>query len=152
MVVRNGNADAVAQAIHDKKAPGIGTWGSTTASAVDAEGNEHPVSFTRYQDKNVYIYLFIRLLEGGDAAAAEAAVKPAVFSYVNGLGLAEPLNIPRLYGVGYAADPALARTFIITDIQVSAIGAGAMARDIIECAWNQKITAPPEIGVDITFT
>ena len=91
------------------------------------------------------------MLSGGDQAAIEEAVKPAVFDYVTGLKLAEPLNIPQLYGIGYAANPAIAQTFIITDIQVSTIGASAMVRDIVECAWNQKISAPANVGVDITF-
>ena len=152
VVTRGGNAAAVAQAIYDKKAPGVGTWGSTSADAQDAAGNPVPVRFTRYADKMVYIYLFIRLLAGGDRDAVSAAVRPAVFDYVTNLGLAEPLNIPRLYGIAYAADPAIAQTFVVTDIQVSTIGASAMVRDIVECAWNEKISAPVNVGVDITFS
>ena len=151
VVIRGGNAAAVAQAIWDKKAPGVGTWGSTTANVVDPEGNEHPVSFTRYSDKIVFVYLFVRLLEGGDRTAVENAVIPAVAGYIDKLGLAVPLNIPQLYGVAYAAEPAIADTFIITDIQVAVMGDSSVARDRIDCDWNQKITAIEDGGVNVYF-
>ena len=51
VVVRGGGSNAVAQAIYDKKAPGIGAWGSTSGVATDAEGREHLIPFTRYADK-----------------------------------------------------------------------------------------------------
>ena len=152
VVTRGGNAQAVAQAIWDKKAPGIGTYGSTTVNAVDAEGNTHPVSFTRYTDKIVFVYLFIRVLAGGDQERIRNAVVPAITGYIDSLGLSAPLNIPQLYGVAYAADPSIADTFIVTDIQVSAMGASAVARDTITCAWNEKITAIEDGGVTVTFS
>ena len=152
VVTRGGNAQAVAQAIWDKKAPGIGTYGSTTVNAVDAEGNAHPVSFTRYTDKIVFVYLFIRVLAGGDQERIRNAVVPAITGYIDSLGLSAPLNIPQLYGVAYAADPSIADTFIVTDIQVSAMGASAVARDTVACAWNEKITAIEDGGVTVTFS
>ena len=152
VVTRGGNAQAIAQAIWDKKAPGVGTYGLTSAEAVDAEGNRHSVAFTRYSDKIVYIYMFIRVLSGGDRDAISAAVIPAVTGYIDRLGLAVPLNIPQLYGVAYAADPSIADTFIVTDIQVAVPGAPSVVRDKVDCAWNQKITAIEEGGVEIRFS
>ena len=152
VVTRGGTASAIAQAIYDKKAPGIGTYGMTSANAVDAEGNLHPVAFTRYADKIVYIYMFIRVLSGGDRDAISEAVIPAVVGYTDRLGLAVPLNIPQLYGVAYAANPAIADTFIITDIQVAVPGASSIVRDTVPCDWNQKITAIEEGGVEIRFS
>ena len=152
VVTRGGNARAIAQAIYDKKAPGIGTWGNASADAVDAAGNAVPVSFTRYADRIVFVYLFIRVLDGGDRTAISNAVVPAVTGYIDRMGLAVPLNIPQLYGVAYAADPSIANTFIVTDIQVSALGASSVARDKIDCAWNEKITAIEDGGVEIRFS
>ena len=151
-VVRGGNAQAIAQAIYDKKAPGIGTYGSSVSTAVDAEGNLVPIAFTRYSDKIVYVYLFIRVLDGGDQTAISSAVIPAVTQFIYQHGIAEPLNIPQLYGVAYAADPSIANTFSISDIQVAAMGAASIARDKIDCAWNEKITAIEDGGVEIRFS
>ena len=152
VVTRGGTANAIAQAIWDKKAPGIGAWGSASGTAYDAYGRPHTVAFTRYSDKILYIYLFIRVLEGGDRTAVSDAVIPAVTSCVNELGLAVPLNIPQLYGVAYAADPSIANTFIITDIQVAVPGAPTVVRDKVDCAWNEKITAIEDGGVEIRFS
>ena len=152
VVTRGGSANAIAQAIWDKKAPGIGAWGSASGTAYDAYGRPHTVAFTRYSDKILYIYLFIRVLEGGSQAAVSDAVIPAVTSCVNELGLAVPLNIPQLYGVAYAADPSIANTFIITDIQVAVPGAPTVVRDKVDCAWNEKITAIEDGGVEIRFS
>ena len=152
VVTRGGAADAIAQAIWDKKAPGIGTWGSTTENAFDAAGNAYPVKFTRHSDKMVFVYPFITVLAGGDQDTIRNAVAPAIVDWIDTLGLATPLNIPQLYGVAYAADPSIANTFIITDIQVSALGASSVARDKIDCAWNEKITCIRNGGVTIRFS
>ncbi len=151
-LVLNGSASRIAEVIYAKKPPGIGTWGSTTVNAADREGNLHPVSFTRHTDKIVFLYFFIRVLDGGDPEAIRNAVVPAAVDYADRLGLAVPLNVPQLYGAAYAADPAIADTFIITDIQAAEIGAPAMERETVACAWNEKISVPLDRGVSITFT
>ncbi len=152
VVTRGGDPAEIGQAIWEKKPPGIGTWGSTTVNAADREGNLHPVSFTRHTDKIVFLYFFIRVLDGGDPEAIRNAVVPAAVDYADRLGLAVPLNVPQLYGAAYAADPAIADTFIITDIQAAEIGAPAMERETVACAWNEKISVPLDRGVSITFT
>ena len=152
VVTRNGNGAAIAQAIFDKKPPGIGTWGSTTRTVTDAAGNEHSVSYTSYADKMIQIYPYITLLSGGDQDAIRDAVVPAIVDYVDRLGLGNSLNVPQLYGVAYAADPNIANTFVVTDIQVSVPGTSGVVRDIVPCAWNQKITAVRNGGVSIRFS
>ncbi len=152
VVTRGGDPAEIGQAIWEKKAPGIGTWGSATVNAVDREGNPHPVSFTPYTDRVVFVYLYIRVLPGGDREAIRNAVVPAVVEYIDRLGLAVPLNIPQLYGAAYAAAPAIADTFIITDIQAGLAGAASAERETVPCAWNEKLTALSDNGVNITFT
>ena len=99
----------------------------------------------------IFVYPFISVLSGGDREAIEAAVVPAIVDYIDRLGLATPLNIPQLYGVAYASDPSIANTYVITDIQVSALGAGTTVRDIIPCAWNEKVTCIRNGGVSIRW-
>ena len=152
VVTRSGYTSAIAQAIWDKKAPGIQAWGSTSGTAVDAAGNEHSVSFTRYADKMIQIYPFITVLAGGDREAIQNAVVPAIVDYVDQLGLGRELNIPQLYGIAYASDPAIANTYVITDIQVAAPGASSILRDLVPCAWNEKITAVRNGGVSIRWS
>ena len=152
VVTDGGNGEAVAQAIFDKKPPGIGTWGSTTVTVPDAQGNGHPVSFTRNTDKMIVVYLFIRVLEGGNRDEIRNALKGPVADYINGLGLAAPLNIPQLYGAAYNAKPEIAKTFIITYIQAAVSGESSAARDLVPCAWNEKITTIQNGGVIFYFS
>ena len=152
VVTRGGGTAALAQAIYDKKAPGIGTYGSVTGTAVDAEGNAHPIHFSRFEESEVFVYLFITVLEGGNQDTIRNTVIPAVSDYIDRLGIAVPLNIPQLYGVAYTADPSIADTFIVTDVQVAVPGASSVKRDKVDCAWNGKITAIEDGGVEIRFS
>ncbi len=152
VVARGGYADDIAQAIYDNKPPGTVTWGSTTAEAEDTAGGQVSVSFTRCGEKIVFIYIFIALQEGADRDAIRQAVIPAVCQYVNSLGIAEPLNIPQLYGVVYAANPNQADKFLVTDIQAAGMGDPAMERELVACRWDEKITAHQNVGVSITFS
>ena len=151
VVTKYGYTDAVAQAIFDHKPPGIGTYGSTTGTARDAGGNTYAIHFTRYTDRLVYIYPFISVLPGGDRAVIEAAAVPAIRRFLEKLTIGEALNIPQLYGVIYGADPALAGTFVVTDIQVAEPGGSSVVRSVVQAAWDEIIVAPETGGVTITW-
>ena len=152
VVTKYGTTKSVAQAIFDHKPPGIGTYGSTTGTAKDAAGNSYSIKFTRYTDRVVFIYPFITVLPGGNQAAIEAAVVPAIRGFLEKLGIGEALNIPQLYGVIYGAAPALASTFVVTDIQVAEPGGSSVVRSVIQAAWDEIIVAPDTGGVSIRWT
>ena len=149
VVTRAGAANAVAQAIYDKKAPGIGTWGSTSGIAMDAEGREHTIAFTRYSDKRIFLHLYIRVLDGGNQETIQEAVTAAVTDYFNNIGLAVPLNVPQLYGIAYAAGNG--QQFVVSDVQVSVPGASGVIRDLVPCVWNERIALAPSNGLTIHF-
>ena len=152
VVTKYGTTKSVAQAIFDHKPPGIGTYGSTTGTAKDAAGNSYQIKFTRYTDRLVFIYPFISVLPGGDQAAIEAAVLSAVHGFIDKFKIGEALIIPQLYGVIYGADPALASTFVVTDIQVAEPGGSSVVRSRIQANWDEIIVAPNTGGVSIRWT
>ena len=152
VVTKYGTTKSVAQAIFDHKPPGIATYGSTTGTAKDAAGNSYQIKFTRYTDRLVFIYPFISVLPGGDQAAIEAAVLSAVHGFIDKFKIGEALIIPQLYGVIYGADPALASTFVVTDIQVAEPGGSSIVRSRIQANWDEIIVAPPTGGVSIRWT
>ena len=152
VVTKYGTTKSVAQAIFDHKPPGIATYGSTTGTAKDAAGNSYAIHFTRYTDRPVFIYPFISVLPGGSQTAIEAAVVPAIRGFVVKLSIGEALNIPQLYGVIYGADPALASTFVVTDIQVAEPGGSSVVRSMIRAGWDEIIVAPNTGGVSIRWT
>ena len=147
MVVRNGYANSIAQAIYDKKAPGIGTWGSTTANATDAQGNAVPVSFSRSSARYVYVNLFIQLFNGLSQDTVKNAIQPAILDFINTRRIGETLIIPQIYGIAYAAAPEIAKDFVILDIQVSEPGASSVVRDRITCSWNENVSCLANGGV-----
>ena len=152
VVTKYGTTKTVAQAIFDHKPPGIGTYGSTTGTAKDAAGNSYQIKFTRYTDRLVFIYPFITVLPGGNQAAIETAVLSAVHGFIDKFKIGEALIIPQLYGVIYGADPALASTFVVTDIQVAEPGGSSVVRSRIQANWDEIIVAPNTGGVSIRWT
>ena len=146
-VLAGGDAREITRTIFAKKAPGIGTWGSVTETVRDAWGNDCPISFSRCGEKRMTVPLFLRILEGGDPETVRSALREPVAAYINGLGLAVPLNVPQLYGAAYSAGPEIARTFVVSDIQIGITGEEGTVRDLVPCGWNEKLTVSPDSGV-----
>ena len=151
VVVRGGAADALAKAIWEKVSAGVGTYGTSSGTYTDEGGTTHTVNFTRCGTVQAYIYLTVRRLAGIDEDAVRAAIVSAVTAYVNGLDIAEPLIVPRLYAVAYNADPALSQTFAVSDAYALKAGESSYTRDEITAAWNQKISTLNQGGVTINF-
>ncbi len=103
VVAYGGYTKRVAQAIYDHVAPGIGTYGSTAATAYDSGGNPHTVNFTRPEEKLIFAYPFIRKLAGADEQAIENAIVKAVTDYLWKLPVGGTLYVSQLYGVMYTA-------------------------------------------------
>ena len=151
-VIYAGDGPSVAKAIWDTKAPGIGTYGNTSDVFTDGDGNEHRIYFTRAITRRIYAYMTIRRLAGCNESAVSAAVTAAVNEYINsGLGVAEPLIIPRLYAVAYNADQELAKTFAVADIFANIQGESTYTREEISCPWNGKVSILASGGLTITF-
>ena len=137
LVTYNGVAGKLAQALFDHVAPGIGTYGSTAATAYDRDGGAHTVFFSRAAYNSLTVNAFVYKLPGADEAAISEAVVTSIMGFVDGLEIGGTLNIPQLYGVANSADPAIANTYVVSDIQVSVPGVDHVVRDIVQCAWNQ---------------
>ena len=149
VVTLSGYTSGITKAIFNKKPPGIGTYGTSSGNVTDGDGVSHAVYFTRSSEPLIQIYPFISVIYGGDQTAIENAVVPAILDYVEKLGIGEPLNVPQLYGVAYAANPAIANTFVITDIQVTAPGQSSVVRGLLPCGWKEKLTCARNGGVNI---
>lgn len=140
-VLDGGNIENFARVIQENKAPGIAAWGSTTVDVTDAQGNTHPVSFTRCESVFVFVYIMLRVLEGGDREAIEAAITPAIRDHINKSGINTPLNVPLIYGAAYSSNPDIANTYFIQDVQVAVAGAQTVDRILVPCDWNEKLVA-----------
>ena len=141
LVTLAGNEARIARALFDAKTPGIGTYGSVHSQVEDAYGVSHTVSFSRPSYKLTYVYPYIKKLPGADETAIREAVVPAVMAYIDSLEIGGTLNIPKLYGVIYAARPEIANTFVVTDIQASFAGDQTATRDLLACGWKEMFYA-----------
>ena len=139
-VVYSGLPAEIRETIWKKKAPGIGTYGSSSGSYTDSDGNEHTISYSAPSSTQVTIVVKVRTLKSDFVLAdQEEALRTAIVNFVQALGIGKPLIISQLYGVCYSAVPETLRTsFMVTDILSSA--AGQAHGDLYPCAWNGRLT------------
>ena len=143
-VVEAGRKASIAEAIFRKKAPGIGTHGTTSVSVTDDNGASHTVKFSRPAESAVNIYIDITSYDGYDSATTDA-IRQAVADFLNGFRIGQPLVVPQLYGISYAAAGAEAATFAITDIRAASPLITGTTREMVPASWNTKLyTANPE--------
>ena len=147
--VNNGNAGLVAEAIWNKKPPGIGTSGTLSRTVTDSAGNPHMVRFSRPELLAVYFRIALKAYDGFDETAVFGAIRQELFGYVNRtMEIGEELLIPRLYGMLYQAAGSYASTFAITDLSVS--WSGGVEREKLTPGWNRKFTLVNS-ATDVTF-
>ena len=149
-IVGGGNQNAIAQMIYEKKAPGIGTYGSTAVSVSDEYGQTHTINFSRPTSVLVYFNIWITTLAGYDGDTIEEAIRNAIVNHINENGIGESLIISQLYGICYASRPDLASTYIITAIQATVAG-GSATSSVVNVAWNERIVLQNGAS-SITFT
>ena len=139
VVVNGGIAGDVALTIYKKKAPGIGTYGTTSTQITDEQGNTHTINFSRVTSIQTYAQFTLKRLAGFDQTAVEAAIKAAAVTHISGLGIGVGLNVPQLVGIAYGAVPeSLRSTFVISNVQGNSSSTGVVY-DVLPCAWNQRL-------------
>jgi uncharacterized phage protein gp47/JayE len=117
-VVAQGGAVAdIATVIEKKKAPGTGTYGTTTYVVTDPGGVPVPIRFFVLADLGIYVSLTIQSLPGYQASTG-ATIIAAIVAYINSLQIGEPVYYTRLIGIAslVGSNPDLAATFDITTL------------------------------------
>ena len=137
VVMTGGNAYDIAQAVFDRKPPGIGTYGALSLMAKDAWGESHRVSIQRATSANVSLTIEVKPLAGYDASVPEA-IRVALIQYAAGLKIGEDLVVSSLYPVCYGAVAAGSPTFSIT--LLTATCNGTTTSGILEANWKTRFT------------
>ena len=133
------NANRIAEAIWNKKPPGIGTDGSLSRVVTDEKGQEHTVKFSRPGMLTVHFNITIKTYDGFSLDVVQPLIRAALMDLMNNkFEIGQELIVPQLYGLLYQAVGAYASTFAITDIVVS--GNYGVSRDKVTPAWNQIFT------------
>ena len=143
-VVEAGRKADIAAAIFRKKAPGTGTYGTTSVSVTDGNGVSHTVRFSRPAESAVNLCLDITAYEGYDPATTET-IGQALEDCLDGFRIGQSLVVPQLYGISYAAAGDRASTFAISDIRASSPLISGDTRELVPAGWNTKLyTANPD--------
>ena len=150
-VVQGGNMAAIAKAIFDKKAPGIGTYGANSAVVTDAFGQNHTVYFQRSASSYVTITIRLSPLTGFDEAATLPAIRRAVMAYVSALAIGQDLVVPALYGICYSAEQAEVPTFSVTQILALVTG-GTATSGVLVAGWKERFLVPSESFINIVIS
>lgn len=96
MVVEGGDAQAIGQMIELKKSPGVGTYGSTTVSAVTINGPNIDIHFSRPTPVPVTVQVNLTALSNyTDDIGNEIA--NAVATYINTLPIGQKCMLGRVY-------------------------------------------------------
>jgi len=95
----SGVSDAdIAAVILATKGLGCPTYGSTTVTINDVQGNPHDVSFSKATAENVFMDIEILFLDD-DYAGAEEAIRADLVAHVNSLVTDEDVVWSRLFGI-----------------------------------------------------
>ena len=149
-VVEAGRKADIASAIFRKKAPGIGTSGTTSVSVPDDNGVSRTIRFARPAESAVNIYVDITSYDGYDPATTDD-IRQALKDTLETFRIGQSLVVPQLYGISYAAAGARAATFAITDIRVASPLITGTTRQLVPADWNTKMyTNPDRIVITVT--
>ena len=117
ILVQGGNANRIAEAVWQKKPPGVGTDGTLT----------------------VHYRITLKTYDGFDLSVVQPAIRSALMDLMNNkFEIGQELIVPQLYGLLYQAAGDYAATFAISDIVAS--GTFGVSRDKVTPAWNQIFT------------
>jgi len=146
VVVQGGVANDIAHTIYEKKAPGVGTHGSTTIAVPDVLGVPHDVKFSVPTLKAIKVEVTLTALAGYTTTIG-GLIADAITAYVTALPIGADVIISRLYAPALLNDGPLSETYEISVVK-AALVAGALGTTNIPIAYTEKATLTV---VNVTF-
>lgn len=145
-VVEGGTSQDIADVIALRKAPGGGTYGTTTVTTYDSKGIPNDINFFRPTYATINIEVNITALPGYLTEHADE-IKTNLIAYIEQLNIGEDIYITKLY------KPALtdkSDTYDITSIQISK-NADPLGTSNVTVAFNEvAVTSTSTIAVSVT--
>jgi uncharacterized phage protein gp47/JayE len=140
IVVEGGDATAIATVIATKKAPGTGTYGTTTETVIDTYQVIHNINFFRPTDVPITVQINLRKLSGYTTAIG-AEIQSAVAAAINSLSIGGDVLVNKLYSFANLPGTADGATFDISSILI--------ARDLNAPAASNVVIAFNEVAVGL---
>lgn len=141
LVVENGTAQAIAQAISNKKSPGAGTFGTTSQTVTDVFGIPHTINFFRPTTVNITATVSIKALTGYTTAVG-VSIQNAVSAFINGLAIGKSVLTTRLYVPANLSGTGDGLTFEVLSVLISGTGGAVGAADVV-IGFNQVAACAP---------
>jgi len=140
IVVEGGDATAIATVIATKKAPGTGTYGTTSEAVIDTYQVIHNINFFRPTDVPIIVQINLRKLSGYTSAIG-AEIQSAVAAAINALSIGGDVLVNKLYSFANLPGTADGATFDISSILI--------ARDLNAPAASNVVIAFNEVAVGL---
>lgn len=138
VVVSGGDVQEIANAIALKKAPGVGTHGTTVVTVEDQRGVPNTIRFFELSNVDMKVRVDIRPLQGYVSTTGEQ-LRQTVTDFINALLIGEDSYTNRLYSPANLGGTGLGATFVILNIQQARI-ADALSTDDVEILYNEGAT------------
>lgn len=139
VVVQGGDPTAVATAIFDKKAPGTGTFGTTTITVIDQNGVPDDINFFEVASTAIFAIVTITTLPGYNTSIGDAIVA-AVLNYILSLGIGDPVVYFTLAGIATLQGQPGAGTFKVEAVTIGTAPSPVGTSDIA-IAFNARATS-----------
>lgn len=141
VVIDGGDSADIANAIAQKKAPGVPTWGTTKENVTDIWGNTKPIYFSRPARVPVYADIKVRPLTGYTTEIGNG-VSQAVAAYINELTIGEVLYCSRLFKPANLSNAEGGDTYEILSLEIG-VSASELSTKNIEIAFNEMAVSEP---------
>lgn len=139
VVVKGGVAATIAATIYAKKAPGVGTYGSTTIAVLDAASVSRNIKFSVPTEKAIKVEISLHALTNYNTAQT-TAIKQAVANAINALAIGEAVIATRLYAPAQDGLGVNKNTFKLYYVYIALASGGAPGPADVVMAFTEKAT------------
>ena len=147
IVAEGGDAQAIGEAIANKKTPGTGTYGTTSVTTFDQYGLPNDISFFRPTPATIGVEVTITALTGYTTSFADL-IKAAVAQSIQSLEIGDDVLITKLYVPANLPGTAAGATFDISLLRIKK-NAGAFGTSNLTLAFNEAAVCDPATNVTV---
>jgi uncharacterized phage protein gp47/JayE len=141
-VVVGGTDQQVINKLWEVKPAGIETYGTTSGTVVDENGDSQTIKFSRPSTKYAWVRVSVNLLypEESLSATAQAAISAAVLSYGSGLTVGDDIITQRFYGPIYGSTSGLGQITVEAAVTATAGGVPTYSTNNVAIARSEVAT------------
>lgn len=151
LVVKGGDAVDIATAIAAKKAPGTGTYGTTSEVVIDTMGVPNTIRYYVESDISVLLSVDLQALTGYLSTTGDA-IKAAVAAYISAQPAGETLYLNRLWApLSLAGDTAVTATGIDRS-QLNAMATTYNLGQVTQARSDMTVTGGPVVAGATSMT